>query len=113
MRENTNTEVIYLESDRYPLAIRVSKQQLRFWITLTDYLGENPEHPLAALIERGRELNLKYVAYYDNLKREFQTPEELHKQLIERYRNGWEANIRQKAGNDDFSFFCKQLEEFL
>ena len=103
VRENTNTEVIYLESDRYPLAIRVSKQQLKFWITLTDYLGENPEHPLAALIERGRELNLKYVAYYDNLKREFQTPEELHKQLIERYRNGWEANIRQKAGNDDQS----------
>ena len=26
VRENTNTEVVYLETDRYPLAMRISKQ---------------------------------------------------------------------------------------
>ena len=103
VRENTNTEIIYLESDRYPLAVRVSKQQLKFWITLTEYLGENPEHPLAALIEQGRGLNLKYVAYYDNLQREFESPEECQNQLMERYRSGWEESIRRKAGHDELS----------
>ena len=103
VRENTNTEMIYIESDRYPLALRVSKQQLKFWITLNEYLLENPEHPLAALIKQGRDMNLKYTAYYDNLEREFQTPEECEKQLRERYRNDWDARIRQKAGSDEQS----------
>ena len=103
VRENTNTEIVYLESDRYPLAIRVSKQQLKFWTTLTEYLGENPEHPLATLIEQGRGMNLKYIAYYDNLRQQFQTPGELEKQLTARYLNGWQTSIRQKAGDDEQS----------
>ena len=103
VRENTNTEVVYLETDRYPLAMRISKQQLKFWTTLTEYLHENPEHPLAAFIDQGRAMNLKYITYYDNLVRDFQTPEELQKQLTERFRNGWEASIRLKAGTDEQS----------
>ena len=83
--------------------MRISKQQLKFWTTLTEYLQENPEHPLAAFIDQGRAMNLKYITYYDNLVRDFQTPEELQKQLTERFRNGWEASIRLKAGTDEQS----------
>ena len=104
VRENTKTEIVYMESERYPLTIRISKQQLKFWNSLSDYLGENPEHPLAALIQQGKEMNLKYVTYYENLVREFHTPEELQKQLEERYRNAWGESIRQKAGNDEQSW---------
>ena len=82
--------------------ILISKQQ-KFWNSLSEYLGENPGHPLAALIQQGKEMNLKYVTYYENLAREFHTPEELQKQLIEKYHNAWGESIRQKAGNDEQS----------
>ena len=46
IRETTNTEIVHIEADKYPLQIRVSKQQLNFWLKLKDYLLENPGHPL-------------------------------------------------------------------
>ena len=65
VRESTNTEIVYIEADRYPLLVRMSRQQLNFW--KTTYQGENPEHPLGGLIEYSRNINLKYIRYYDHL----------------------------------------------
>ena len=103
VRESTNTEIVYIEADRYPLLVRMSRQQLNFWITLTTYLGENPEHPLGGLIEYGRNINLKYIRYYDNLLQEFENPQDCEKVLSERLYNEWRIKIRQKAGNDENS----------
>ena len=36
-------------------------------------------------------MNLKYVAYYYNLRHQFQTPEELDKQITARYLKGLNA----------------------
>ena len=67
LRENINTEILYVEADKCPISTRIAKQQLNFWIKLNSYLQENQEHPLAAIIEYARSINLKYNAYYDNL----------------------------------------------
>ena len=103
VRETTNTEFVYIEADRYPLFIRLSKQQLKFWITLSTYLEENPEHPLAGLIECGRNINLKFIKHYDNLQQEFGDPQNCQKLLSERFREEWETKIKRKAGNDEQS----------
>ena len=105
IRETTNTEIVYIEADRYPLSIRISKQQLNFWLTLKTYLEENPGHPLAALIEHGRSINLKYLGYYDNLARLYNTPQNCQKLQREKFRNESAEKIRQKALNDDESRF--------
>ena len=109
LRDTTNTEIVYVESDRYPVSIRITKQQLKFWTTLNTYLQENPDHPLSPLIEQGRNINLKYIAYYDKLERDYATPQNCQKHLREKFRNESEARIRQKAGGDvdsRFGIYC-------
>ena len=105
IRDTTNTEIVYVEADRYPLSSRIAKQQLKFWISLNTYLAENPEHPLAGLIEHGRRIHLKYLAYYDNLEREYQNPDNCQKCLHEKFRSDCAGKIRQNAGNDEDSRF--------
>ena len=53
-------------------------------------------------------MNLKYVTYYENLVREFHTPEELQKQLEERYRNAWGESIlgRKQAMTNNLGVVC-------
>ena len=89
------------------MSIRITKQQLNFWINLNTYLHENPEHPLSSLIEHGRRINLKYLAYYDNLEREYQNPQNCQNHLRDKFRSDCETKIRQKAeaNNDDDSRF--------
>ena len=103
VRDSTSSEVVYIEADRYPLSVRLSRQQLNFWISLTTYLGENPEHPLGGLIEYGRSINLKYIRYYDHLLQEFGNPQDCEKELKQYLCNEWKMKIRQKAGNDENS----------
>ena len=74
IRECTPTEIVYLESNRLPLYIRIEKQQLNFWKTLTKYLAENQHHPLQKLINQGRDLGSTYLAYYESLSNNYGDP---------------------------------------
>ena len=100
LRENINTEILYVEADRCPISTRISKQQLNFWIKLNSYLQENPEHPLLGIVEYARSINLRYIAYYDNLQQEYTKPQNCQKQLCEKFRNECTDIIRQKGADD-------------
>ena len=103
IRETTNTEIVYLESNRTPLSIRISKQQLSFWKTLKLYLEENPGHPLIELIEHGERINLSYLKYYRCLENKFETVVNCQKLLVEDFYAECRAKIRRQALNDDDS----------
>ena len=105
LRENVNTEIVYVEADRCPISTRISKQQLNFWMKLNTYLQENPEHPLAGIIEYARSINLRYITYYDSLQEEYTNPQDCLKQLCDNFRNECADTIRQK-GADDASSRC-------
>ena len=100
LRENINTEILYVEADKCPISTRISKQQLNFWIKLTNYLQENQEHPLAGIIEYARSLNLRYIAYYDNLQQEYTNPQDCFVQLCETFKNECAETIRRKGEGD-------------
>ena len=100
LHENTNSEIVYVEAGRCSLSASVSKQQLNFWLKLNRYLQENPEHPLAGLIEYARSINLNYVAYYDNLQEEYQNPQNCLKKRREHFESECADAIKQKAGDD-------------
>ena len=95
-----NTEIIYIEADRYPLRIRIAKQQLNFWINLQEYLENNPEHPLKGLIEQGLASNLPYLKYYTNLEQTYTTPKQLEDMLTDEFRTSNAAKINEKSNND-------------
>ena len=42
IRETTNTAIVNAESNRRPLYIRITKQQLAFWKAIKVYLNDNP-----------------------------------------------------------------------
>ena len=100
IRETTNTEIVYIEADRLPLNIRISKLQLNFWINLQSYLNDNPEHPLKGLIDLGLSMNIRYLKYYKNLDTTYTTPTECENILSNEFRASNRAKITTKANDD-------------
>ena len=41
IRTSINNEIVYIESDRFPLKCKIKKQQLKFWLHLEDYISTN------------------------------------------------------------------------
>ena len=105
VRETTNTEIVYIEANRLPLNIRITKQQLNFWIKLQSYLNKNPNHPLKDLIEQGLSMNLPYLKYYKNLEASYITPKNCENTLTTVFRANNRTNITTKANNDPDSRF--------
>ena len=103
IRESVNTEIVYIESGKLPLYIRISKQQLKFWTDLQVYLAENPDHPLVTLINQGRELNLSYLNHYIKLENKFTTPLACATILRENFLSESSTKIRQKSNGDNES----------
>ena len=100
IRETINNEIVYTESNRLPLKIRIMKKQLKFWLKIQSYLSSNPDHPLNDLIEQGRILNLDYIQYYDNLKTNYETPLNCENVLSAEFRAAYRTKISAKAHND-------------
>ena len=46
VRTNTNNEIIYIESNRYPLKCRIARQQVKSWLIVKKYVNENPNSAL-------------------------------------------------------------------
>ena len=103
IRESTITELVYLEAGKYPLYIRITKQQLNFWLKLNSYLLINPNHPLADLIDYGRRIHLNFISYYDNLVRDFESTKNCQKQLEMLFDHESQEKIRREAGIDNDS----------
>ena len=100
IRETTNTEIVYIEAERFPLSIRISKQQLKFWKLIKAYLCDNPEHPLSDLIAQCKRAKLKYLAYYENLEREYENPLNAQNVLRQKFLSDCAEKIRHGAEND-------------
>ena len=97
---NLNIKIVLC---RYPLYIRISKQQLKFWINLQTYLDHEPNHPLNNLIEQGLELDIPFLKHYIKLKNDYGTPETCETVLKQRFYNDTADMIRTKANGDDIS----------
>ena len=100
VRQTTNTEIVYIEANRMPLSVRITKQQLNFWINLQAYLDNNPDHPLKNLIQQGLSLNLPYLKYYTNLENTYTTPKNCEDTLANEFRTSIITKINTKSNND-------------
>ena len=100
IRETTNTEIVYTESDRVALCVRISKQQFKFWVTLKSYLDDDPGHPLKNLIQYGMQLNLPYLKYYSDLQSKYLTPINCETVMKNDFQTSIAEKIRSKSNND-------------
>ena len=104
VRESTNTEIVYLESNRRPLNILIARQQLKFWISIQSYLSEHPEHPLARVIDQAKEVRLPYLQYYERLQADYENTAACENILTQDFHNTCATKIHQKAGDENSRF---------
>ena len=66
IRMTTNNEIVYLESGRSPLIIRIKKQQLRFWLALQHLTNVDLDNHISKLVRTDK--NLNFIEYYKTLQ---------------------------------------------
>ena len=74
VRKNTNNEIIYVESGKFPLHCKVQKLQTKFWLYVLRYIADFPGSALSKVIEIGEISGISYVRYYKNLIIKFGDP---------------------------------------
>ena len=74
IRTSINNEIVYIESDRFPLKYKIKKQQLKFWLHVKDYISTNPRSALDTFVLKANEIDLPFIRYYRELERENLSP---------------------------------------
>ena len=85
VRQNLNNEIVYIETGKWPLCSQLKKAQLKFWLYVNDYILEYPTSALAKVVRIGRERNISYLAYYEELKRDYGDPVSCQKRIESMY----------------------------
>ena len=101
VRTNINNEILYIESGRYPLKCRIAKQQLKFWLSLKDYVIEHPDSALTHLLGIANEMNLPYTRWYKDLEAEYGHPAACKRGIESSFRTKWRADIENSAHDID------------
>ena len=69
IRQNTNTEIVFIETGKYPLNCRVQKSQIKFWLYVLRYINDFPEAALSKVVNIAKEIGIPFLRYYENLAR--------------------------------------------
>ena len=59
VRQSVNNEIIYIETDKFPLKCRIMKQQLKFWLIVKEYINNNPDSALYSFVKQAQFLNFE------------------------------------------------------
>ena len=103
VRQNTNTEIIYIETGKYPLHCRVVKAQSKFWVYVNEYIAEFPDSALKKVIDIGLGCNIPYLKYYQKLNLGNENPKSCEKRLQDSCMELWKQKITRQASIDSDS----------
>ena len=101
IRNNVNNEIVYTEAGAWPLQIKLSKQQLNFWLSIEDITVTKPNHYISKLVTAAADTD--YIRYYQQLQRTFATAEECVESLKADFKSTFERKIRAAADDDSDS----------
>ena len=102
VRQNLNSEIVHVETGKFPLCGRIKRLQLKFWLFVTNkYIVEYPESALAKVLNIGMESNCRFLKHYTNLHAEYQDPnaceESIDKKNLESYKSKMIAKFNEDA----------------
>ena len=86
IRQNTNNEIVYVESNLYPLERNIKVQQLKLWKQIND--ESSRDTLLGKLITQAKEINIEFVNYYIQLEQQYNTLPEDNIKGIPKYMEG-------------------------
>ena len=98
--DNINNEIIYVESGKYPLACKIKKLQLKFWIYVQKYIQDFPEAALSAMVSAGLQAKIPYLRHYQNLQTEFSDPMSCERSTRNVYFEKWKQKFETENDPD-------------
>ena len=98
VRDCTNNEIAYIESGEWPLEIRITKQQIKFWTSIQDIMNSNPDHYITKLVRIGESTD--YIKYYNSLINTYGDTKTCIDQMKTKYRNSMKEKIENAATLD-------------
>ena len=101
VKDCTNNEIVYIESNRHPLACTIKKQQLKFWLHLKQTAASHPQSALAKLMTSAETINLSYIKYYHQLENKYASPSICFKSLQSELYSTWKNKIVQSYNLDN------------
>ena len=101
VRQNTNNEIVYVESGTSPLHCRVQKSQVKFWAYVTNYMDEFPESALSKVVKIALDNNIVYTKYYVNLAAKFGDPNRCSTELSKECVETWGRKFATAASDVD------------
>ena len=103
IRMTTNIEIVYLESGRSPLIIRIKKQQLKFWLALQHLTNVDPDNHISKLVRTAVDKNLNLFEYYKTLQRDYETEKNCKTVLRKNFHDNQQNKIRSAVTADKVS----------
>ena len=97
VKSSVPNEIIYIESNSFPLECKIKSRQLKFWKFLEDYMTSHPGSAVAKITQLGKDLNIPYLRHYISLENTYVTPKECKKQLQNCFKTKWEDKIRNAS----------------
>ena len=100
VRMTTNNEIVYLESGLSPLIIRVKRQQLKFWLAIQHLTTNDPHNHISKLVRTAVDKKLNFIEYYENLRRDYETPKNCQTVLVKNFHDTLQQKVRGAATAD-------------
>ena len=100
IRMATNNEIVYLESGRSPLIIRIKKQQLKFWLALQHLTNVDPDNHISKLVRTAVDKNLNFIEYYKTLQRDYETEKNYKTVLAKNFHDNLQKKVSSAATAD-------------
>ena len=101
VRDGTNNEIVYIESGERPLEIRITKQQMKFWIAIENIMNSDPNHYISKLVNVGE--NTEYIKYYRNLMTKYTDLKTCNDTMKNNFRSSARLKIERAAQDDSGS----------
>ena len=102
VRQNTNNEIVYVESGMYPLHCRVQKSQVKFWVYVMKYMNDHPDAALSKIVKTAIDCNVAYTKYYINLSAKFNNdPTRCFNEVSKQCSESWSRKFEAAAADCD------------
>ena len=94
-----NNEIVYTESGEWPLQIRITKQQLKFWMSIQDMVQNKPNHYISKLVTIAADY--EYVKYYKDLEHKYTSLKACEESIKNEFKCAFERKIQAALPDED------------
>ena len=95
VRNNVNNEIVYTESGENPLELRITKQQLKFWIGMKELADSNPDHYISKLINATKDT--PFIKHYLQIEQKYTSVSKCSDELQRCLKSTRELKVNEAA----------------